>query len=200
MTLTATVTTSDGSVPTGSVDFSTVNDDFGRVHIGSNGTAALTTTAIPIGTWNVYASFDGTGLDTYSFGGTSVTIAAAPPGGGSGSSSSGGSAGGGGGAAVPVVTGARVSRVAGTDRIATAVAVSQGSFPAGNAGAVVLARADDYPDALVGGPLAAAKNAPLLLTEGSTLPASNGNRGQACSTGGRHGLRSRRHVSDPDTV
>jgi len=33
-----------------------------------------------------------------------------------------------------------------------------------------LARADDYPDALVGGPLAAEKNAPLLLTEGSTLP------------------------------
>ena len=65
-----------------------------------------------------------------------------------------------------------MTRVAGTDRIATAVAVSQDSFPAGNAGAVVLARGDDYPDALVGGPLAAAKNAPLLLTEGSTLPAA----------------------------
>ena len=50
--------------------------------------------------------------------------------------------------------------------------MSQNSFPAGNAGAVVLARGDDYPDALVGGPLAAAKNAPLLLTEGSTLPAA----------------------------
>jgi putative cell wall-binding protein len=62
--------------------------------------------------------------------------------------------------------------VAGTDRIATAVAVSQDSFPAGNAGAVVLARGDAYPDALVGGPLAAAKNAPLLLTEGSMLPAA----------------------------
>jgi len=65
-----------------------------------------------------------------------------------------------------------VTRLAGTDRIATALAVSQNSFPAGNAGAVVLARADDYPDALVGGPLVAAKNAPLLLTEGSTLPAA----------------------------
>ena len=70
------------------------------------------------------------------------------------------------------VEAARVGRVAGTDRLATAVAVSQNSFPAGNAGAVVLARGDDYPDALVGGPLAAAKNAPLLLTEGSTLPAA----------------------------
>jgi putative cell wall-binding protein len=36
----------------------------------------------------------------------------------------------------------------------------------------VLARGDAYPDALVGGPLAAARNAPLLLTEGSTLPAA----------------------------
>jgi putative cell wall-binding protein len=68
------------------------------------------------------------------------------------------------------VEAAQVGRAAGTDRIATAVAVSQDSYPAGNAGAVVLARADDYPDALVGGPLAAAKNAPLLLTEGPTLP------------------------------
>jgi len=70
------------------------------------------------------------------------------------------------------VEAASVGRVSGTDRIATAVAVSQDSFPAGNAGAVVLARGDDYPDALVGGPLAAARNAPLLLTEGSTLPAA----------------------------
>ena len=70
------------------------------------------------------------------------------------------------------VEAARVGRVSGADRISTAVAVSQDSFPSGNAGAVVLARGDDYPDALVGGPLAAEKNAPLLLTEGSTLPAA----------------------------
>jgi putative cell wall-binding protein len=68
------------------------------------------------------------------------------------------------------VEAAHVGREAGADRLATAVAVSQDSFPNGNAGAVVLARADDYPDALVGGPLAASKNAPLLLTQGSTLP------------------------------
>ena len=70
------------------------------------------------------------------------------------------------------VEAAHVGREAGADRLATAVAVSQDSFPSGNAGAVVLARADDYPDALVGGPLAASKNAPLLLTQGSTLPAA----------------------------
>ena len=70
------------------------------------------------------------------------------------------------------VEAAHVGRVAGPDRIATAVAVSQDSFPNGHAGAVVLARADDYPDALVGGPLAAAKNAPLLLTQGLQIPAA----------------------------
>jgi hypothetical protein len=68
------------------------------------------------------------------------------------------------------VEAAHVGREAGPDRLATAAAVSQDSFPNSNAGAVVLARADDYPDALVGGPLAASKNAPLLLTQGPTLP------------------------------
>jgi YVTN family beta-propeller protein len=69
------------------------------------------------------------------------------------------------------VTGA-ASRLAGSDRFGTSVAVSKAEFPSGGAGAVVLARGDDYPDALVGAPLAAAKNAPLLLTSGSTLPAA----------------------------
>jgi len=64
----------------------------------------------------------------------------------------------------------KVGRIAGADRFATAVAASQAAFPFGNAGAVVLARADEYADALVGVPLAAAKNAPLLLTAGTALP------------------------------
>ncbi len=65
-----------------------------------------------------------------------------------------------------------VTRLAGSDRFATAVEISKAKFPTGNAGAVVLARSDDYPDALVGAPLAAAKNAPLLLTSGTSLPAA----------------------------
>ena len=65
---------------------------------------------------------------------------------------------------------AMVGRLAGADRFGTAAAISQAEFPNGKAGAVVLARGDDYPDALVAGPLAAAKNAPLLLTVGSSLP------------------------------
>jgi putative cell wall-binding protein len=64
-----------------------------------------------------------------------------------------------------------VGRLAGVDRVATGVEVSKASFPGGNAGAVVLARSDAFPDALVGAPLAAAKDAPLLLTSGSNLPA-----------------------------
>ena len=40
---------------------------------------------------------------------------------------------------------------------------------------MVLARADNFPDALVGVPLAAAKNASLLFTLGTTLPAATEN-------------------------
>ena len=61
-------------------------------------------------------------------------------------------------------------RLGGSDRYATAAAVSRSAFPNGGAGAVVLARGDAYPDALVGVPLAAARHAPLLLTHGSSLP------------------------------
>ena len=64
------------------------------------------------------------------------------------------------------------TRVSGATRQATAVAVSTSAFPAaGSASAVVLARADDFADALAGGPLAAAKHAPLLLTSSGTLDA-----------------------------
>lgn len=60
--------------------------------------------------------------------------------------------------------GARVVRSGGRDRIETAVQVSRTRFLPGVASAVVLARADDYPDALAGAPLAATMRAPLLLT------------------------------------
>jgi putative cell wall-binding protein len=68
--------------------------------------------------------------------------------------------------------GVPVERHAGQDRIATAVAASQAAFKDGAAGAVVLARADEYADALVAAPLAAAKKAPLLLTQGDAVPAA----------------------------
>jgi putative cell wall-binding protein len=63
-----------------------------------------------------------------------------------------------------------VTRLEGRDRIATAVAVSQDAFPfEGSASTVVIARADDYADALTGGPLAAAEYGPLLLTSSEQL-------------------------------
>ena len=62
----------------------------------------------------------------------------------------------------------QVERLSGPDRVATAVAVAEAAWDA--SGVAVVARADDYPDALAGGPLAAALNAPLLLTPGDTVP------------------------------
>jgi len=63
--------------------------------------------------------------------------------------------------------------VGGPDRSATAIAASVLDYATtGSAGAVVLARSDDYPDALVGTTLAAAKHAPLLFSQGSSLSAA----------------------------
>ncbi len=55
-----------------------------------------------------------------------------------------------------------VDRIQGEDRIGTALALSEATF--GAAAAAVLARAELYPDALAGGPLAATLRGPLLLT------------------------------------
>jgi YVTN family beta-propeller protein len=64
-----------------------------------------------------------------------------------------------------------VSRRSGTDRFGTATAISNAAYEPQGADAVVLARSDTYPDALVGAPFAASKNAPLLYTSGVSLPA-----------------------------
>lgn len=61
-----------------------------------------------------------------------------------------------------------VTRVSGEGRSQTAVAVSQRTFPSG-APTVVIARADAYPDALAGAPLARALGAPLLLSTPEAL-------------------------------
>jgi putative cell wall-binding protein len=72
--------------------------------------------------------------------------------------------------AVPGSTTIAPTRVSGADRQSTAVAASQDAFAtAGAAGAVVLARADVFADALAGGPLAAANHGPLLLTSSGVL-------------------------------
>ena len=74
------------------------------------------------------------------------------------------------GAGSAAITPKVITRVAGEDRIATAIAVSRRSFPASqSASAVVLAHADSFADALAGTPLAARKDAPLLLTTSDSL-------------------------------
>jgi len=55
-------------------------------------------------------------------------------------------------------------RIAGEDRLMTAVEVSRRQFGDRSALAVVIARADDFPDALAAAPLAASAGGPLLLT------------------------------------
>lgn len=65
-----------------------------------------------------------------------------------------------------------VDRVAGVSRIETAIEVSGLSFPEGGTSTVVLARADTYPDALAGAPLARRLDAPILLTGSDSLDAS----------------------------
>lgn len=63
------------------------------------------------------------------------------------------------------------NRIAGEDRIQTAVQISQANFQSG-ADTVLLARSDDFPDALAGAPLAYKNHAPILLTEVAALPDS----------------------------
>ena len=70
-----------------------------------------------------------------------------------------------------------VTRISGADRYATGVAVSRQQWsdaggdgtPRQQAQAVVLARADQFPDALAGVPLSTRKRGPLLLTEPGAL-------------------------------
>ena len=68
------------------------------------------------------------------------------------------------------VSGASVTRLAGSDRYATAVAVARSLAPSG-APEVVLATGAAFPDALAAGPLATRLSGVLLLTEPGRLPA-----------------------------
>ncbi len=61
-----------------------------------------------------------------------------------------------------------VTRIAGPNRFATAAAISRASFPGGSPLAY-LSIGTNYPDGVAAGAVAAAKNAPLLLTSGTSL-------------------------------
>jgi putative cell wall-binding protein len=63
-----------------------------------------------------------------------------------------------------------VERLAGIGRLETAVATSRQLFADQTAHGVVLARADQFPDALTGAPLAVRRGGPLLLSANQELP------------------------------
>jgi putative cell wall-binding protein len=67
------------------------------------------------------------------------------------------------------VSAVEVTRLAGATRIETAVAISKDQFEGGFAPAAVLARADEFADALAGAALAEQVNGPVLLTDRATL-------------------------------
>ena len=79
-----------------------------------------------------------------------------------------------------------VQRFAGDSRITTAVQVSRRGYPTDrSAGAVVLARSDQFADALAGTPLAADADAPLLLSSPASLsPATRTELQRVLATGG----------------
>ncbi len=64
-----------------------------------------------------------------------------------------------------------VRRLWGTDRYATAAAISQESFPDG-AATVYVATGENYPDALASAPAAYQEGAPILLTLADVLPSA----------------------------
>lgn len=62
-----------------------------------------------------------------------------------------------------------VQRLAGPARVDTAIRISQDDFADGAAQAVVLARSDEFPDALAAAPLATMVGGPLLLTPSTAV-------------------------------
>ncbi|MGI2327562.1 cell wall-binding repeat-containing protein [Planococcus sp. YIM B11945] len=66
-----------------------------------------------------------------------------------------------------LVDGKEANRIAGTDRYATAVAISKAGWK--TADTAILATGLDFPDALAGGPLAYKEGAPVLLTKPGAL-------------------------------
>ncbi len=160
-----------------------------NVMTDANGRVSCELTPAGAGMLTVTASFTGdvfrvgsVASDLFIAGAPDATIGGGGPGGGNGGggnggggNAGGGNAGGGGasagGGTLPET--APVTRVGAADRVATAIAASEDAFPGtGSAGAVVLARSDAYPDALAGVPLAAALDAPLLLTPPAGLDPS----------------------------
>ncbi|MDP2587559.1 MAG: S8 family serine peptidase, partial [bacterium] len=71
---------------------------------------------------------------------------------------------------VPFTVDDAILRIAGPNRIGTAIEISKIGFPVNNsADAVLIARQDKFPDSLAGGPLASLANGPILFTDSNSL-------------------------------
>jgi putative cell wall-binding protein len=88
---------------------------------------------------------------------------------GGGGTADGGSGSGGGGGQDTAEVGLTLQRLDGSNRMSTSVQASQEAFGNGQADAVVLARADEFADALAGVPFADVVGGPLLLTHSDGL-------------------------------
>lgn len=75
-------------------------------------------------------------------------------------------------AALATYTSGPVTRLAGVDRYATAVAISAASYTAGGPTSVYLSTGSAFPDSLAAGPPAGLDGDPILLVSSSRLPAS----------------------------
>ena len=76
-----------------------------------------------------------------------------------------------GASARPAAQATQISRLSGSDRFATAAAISKSRFGSG-AATVFIATGASFPDALAGAPAAARAKAPILLTARNDLPAA----------------------------
>jgi putative cell wall-binding protein len=72
--------------------------------------------------------------------------------------------------ALGAYTGGAVSRVAGADRYATSVAMSQAHFADGSTSRAYIATGTNFPDALAAAPIAGLNDAPLLLVPPTGVP------------------------------
>jgi putative cell wall-binding protein len=75
-------------------------------------------------------------------------------------------------AAGTFATSGSAGRIAGHDRFATSVAISQSLYGSAGSSAVFVATGMNFPDGLAGGPLAALVPGPILLVSPTQLPES----------------------------
>jgi putative cell wall-binding protein len=92
-------------------------------------------------------------------------------------------------------TSGTATRLAGADRYATSVAISQAAF-GGDVGAAFIATGANFPDGLAGGPVAALVPGPLLLVAPTQLPGSVASELQRLSPNAVYVLGSNGAISD----